>query len=427
MLLIYTPKITTRITYVFKHIFTRIIGIKIDFTSVIETFIAHQGPKLSYAKKPLGNELFFQSHELLLQQGIESVEIRCKKWGETVGFFKVSEQSTLPFDIFAASFYLLSRYEEYLPHVKDPEGRFPASESLAYKENFLETPIIDIWAALLKQKLKNHFIDIEFTHKNFVLHNLVEAKSPFLYKHKGFLYSFIGFLKDIFRLKFISFYKRARCLLGFKKDPHNVFSWIIEKSNYKINQLTVFFLLGNENNYNEGINFQKEQFRMLIKYVGDYVSIGQIFSTNSINNLDDLKKEKIQLENITNRKLLDVTNAKQYINLPEYYRFLIELEIQTDFTMYYDNNIGFRAGTCTPFLFYDLDFEIKTPLIIHPIVASTTVFDIEKPSNLLPPIQTIYSKVKELDGVFSIFFKNINFNDDKHNKFFKMLFTKFLA
>ena len=55
-------------------------------------------------------------------------------------------------------------------------------------------------------------------------------------------------------------------------------------------------------------------------------------------------------------------NARFLVHLPDVPRHLVELEIQRDFTMVYRNAIGFRAGTCTPFLFYDLDFEIKTPL-----------------------------------------------------------------
>ena len=51
------------------------------------------------------------------------------------------------------------------------------------------------------------------------------------------------------------------------------------------------------------------------------------------------------------------------ISIPQSYRQLIELEIKRTYTMGYINHVGFRAGTCTPFLFYDLDFEIQTPLI----------------------------------------------------------------
>ena len=123
MLLIYSLKITQRITYIFKHICFRILGVEVNFTNVIEDFMAYSGPKLSYGKKKLGDELFIQSTELLMQDGFESIDITVKDWGETKCFFAVGKNSSLPFDIFAASFYLLSRYEEYLPQVKDEKGR----------------------------------------------------------------------------------------------------------------------------------------------------------------------------------------------------------------------------------------------------------------------------------------------------------------
>ena len=106
MLLIHLDKLTPRISYIFKHICIRILGIEPSFSTSIEEFIAHIGPKISYGKKPMGNELFFQSYGLLEQQGFESFDITVKKWGDTFGFFSVSNYSALPFDIFAASFYI---------------------------------------------------------------------------------------------------------------------------------------------------------------------------------------------------------------------------------------------------------------------------------------------------------------------------------
>ena len=112
MLLIYTSKTTHRITYTFKHICVRILGIEVKFTNTLEEFISHAGPKLSYGKKPLGNELFLQSYGLLNQQGFESIDISVKEWDDTKCFFSTGKLSAMPFDIFSASFYLLSRYEE---------------------------------------------------------------------------------------------------------------------------------------------------------------------------------------------------------------------------------------------------------------------------------------------------------------------------
>jgi len=117
MLLVYTHKVTPRLTYTFKHFFTRILQVQVEFTSKVEKFIAHNGLKLTYAKQPLGNEFFIKSEDLLFEQGINDIEIKIGDWQGVPCFFQNKQNATVPFDVFAASFYLLSRYEEYLPHL----------------------------------------------------------------------------------------------------------------------------------------------------------------------------------------------------------------------------------------------------------------------------------------------------------------------
>lgn len=40
MILIYTHKVTPRVRYIFKQIFTRILQVEIDFTGKVEEFVA---------------------------------------------------------------------------------------------------------------------------------------------------------------------------------------------------------------------------------------------------------------------------------------------------------------------------------------------------------------------------------------------------
>ena len=91
MLLVYTQKITPRITYTFKQICTRILGIPVGFTSKIEEFVAHEGMKISYGKQSLANEVFIQNVDLLLEQGMTDLEIKVQEWDEVPCFFAVSE------------------------------------------------------------------------------------------------------------------------------------------------------------------------------------------------------------------------------------------------------------------------------------------------------------------------------------------------
>ncbi|MCK5638992.1 MAG: hypothetical protein KAH67_09780, partial [Flavobacteriaceae bacterium] len=129
MLLVYTHKITPRLSYTFKHVFTRILNIEVKLTTKIEEFIAHEGIKFSYTKQALGSELFIKSSHLLFDQGIDYLDINIVDWDGVPCFFQTNSNSEVPCDFFATSFYLISRYEEYLPHVKDEFERFPAEES----------------------------------------------------------------------------------------------------------------------------------------------------------------------------------------------------------------------------------------------------------------------------------------------------------
>lgn len=56
---------------------------------------------------------------------------------------------SLGVDIFGSAFFMLTRYEEVVLPVRDSRGRFPASESLAYQEGFLDRPIVNEYLEIL--------------------------------------------------------------------------------------------------------------------------------------------------------------------------------------------------------------------------------------------------------------------------------------
>ena len=103
---------------------------------------------------------------------------------------------------------------------------------------------------------------------------------------------------------------------------------------------------------------------------------------------------------------------------------LVEQEIERDFSMVYEDTPGFRAGTCTPFLFYDLDYEIKTPLVIHPVAFTTEGFNNKYESDSLQRISAMQQLVLGLNGTFSIFFNIRDFTDEKSNAIWRNLFEQ---
>ena len=422
MILVYTPKITRRIEYIFKHIFINIIGLNVNFTTKVNEFVSFDGPKLSYSPKQLSNEFYIKSNSILLEQGFSDIEIDIRNWDDSKCFF-YNENGTIPFDIFAASFYLISRYEEYLPHLKDVYGRFSYQESIAHKNDFLEEPVIDIWAFKLKESLRSFFPNIIFEEKKFNLKTIIDVPSVYYYKNKGFLRTIGGIFTDLARLKPKNIYSRLLVLFRLQKDPYDTFNWIINKQKQVSDKFLFFFLVGKFSTYDKNISLVKQPFINTIKLVSDYSIIGLKLSFFALSNLNILKKEKADIESITNRDLTISRNSFSKVNLPINYRNLIKLNIREDYTMGYVNKIGFRASTCTPFLFYDIDNDIQTPLLINPYnLMDYSLLNINSFLDKKEKVIEIIEKVKSVNGTFTSIFHNYSFSNDPRWNRFKEIF-----
>ncbi len=409
MLLVYTHKITPRVNYVFKHIFVRILQIPVTFTNKVEEFVAHSGPKITYTKAPLGTEFFIRSHGLLFEQGVNDVEIIVQKWDDEACFFATGDTSTIPYDIFSASFYLLSRYEEYLPFVKDEHQRFSPEQSIAFKNGFLEKPIIDIWAYKFLELLKDKFPDYEYPKREFEFISTINVSKAFAFKHKGIIRTFGGVLNDFFTLRWMNLWNRILVIFNFKRDPYNTFDHLIKIQKETGIETLFFFLISNYTTYDTNISTTSDTYVSLIKSVGDYAKVGILPSYFTYNNLEKLKKEKTKLESITNIPVFRTRQHYLRLNFPDTYENLLDLDILEDYSMGYNTAVGFRASTCTPFYFYNIDFEIQTPLKLFPFAVSdralNTILNYTVDESLVK-ITELKNEVKKVNGTFITVFHN---------------------
>ncbi|MHB0754271.1 polysaccharide deacetylase family protein [Polaribacter sp. M15] len=425
MIIVYTHKITPRIRYIFKHILARTLLIPVSFTTKVEEFVAHNGPKLSYTKTPLGTEFFIKSNDLLFEQGVNDLDINVNNWGNVPCFFATNKKSAIPFDIFAASFYLISRYEEYLPHVKDAHGRYTAEQSLAFKKGFLEKPVVDIWAYKFLEILKDKFPDYAYKMREYEFISTIDVDNAYAYKNKSLVRSVGGFINDVVRFKIFNVWNRFAVTFKIKNDPFDTFKELLKfKESYNVKTI-FFFLIGDYTTFDTNISASKEQYKLLIKEMVDYADVGLHPSYFSMQKAALLKKEKERLENITNTPVKSSRQHYLRFSLPETYQHLIDLEIEEDHSMGYASTIGFRAGTCTPFYFYDLDFEIQTPLKIYPFaIMDTTLNDYMKltPKQSLGRIRDLKNEVKSVNGTFITLFHNETLSDYLRWKGWKRLY-----
>jgi len=416
MLLIYTHKITHRNKYIFNLIFKDILGIDFALTSDADEFKKHGSAKLSYTNNPLEDELFFISRNLLFETGINEQNISVFEFNSNKVFYATGKASGLPFDIFAASFYLVSRYEEYLPHIRDEHDRFEAKDSLAFLNNFLSKPVVNIWAGWVKDLILKKHPDLFFPQKKYEFISTIDIDNAYAYREKGFTRSIGGYLKSLSTFDFKEIKERNRVLMGLEKDPYDTYDFqlaILKKYNFKS---IYFFLLGDYGVNDKNLPIESKRFQSLIKMLGDYAEIGIHPSYGSNKSKAQLKKEVTRLAKVLHR---EVTKSRQHflkLTLPETYRNLIDIDITDDYTMGFASQVGFRASICTPFNFYDLDMEMETKLKIHPfaIMEGTLKYYMKvHPEDAMQKIKPLIDEVKAVNGVFMSLWHNDTINNQK--------------
>ena len=367
MVLIYSHISSARLQYICSFIFKEQLGVDYKLTIDSEAFKNHSGAKINYSdSKITDDEFYMQNHPLLFENDIKAQQVNCFTTNGNKAFFK-TDDCDFTFDIFAASFYLLSRYEEYLPHEKDMYGRFAHENSVEYKEGFLNLPLINIWLQDFAKKLKKKFPDgslhstSNFQPLTFNFQPTYDIDIAYSYKHKGLLRNIGGFLKS-------PSLERMKVLTGNLKDVFDCYDWL--NTLHKKYQLepTYFFLVAEKNGeYDKNILPHKNGMWQLVKKHTALYEIGIHPSWQSNAKVSLLKTEMEWLAEMSGIKHITVSR-QHYIkfSLPQTYRTLIEAGIHDEFSMGYGSINGFRASVASSFYWYDLEKEAQTSLRIHP-------------------------------------------------------------
>ena len=382
MILIYAEKITPRLNYIAKILLSDLLGHEVRFTTDQAEYLGATLPKINYSKNALQSGIYIQSANLLFETDIFQQEFQGSDYEGTRVFFLTGKKSALPFDPFAASFYLISRYEEYLPHIADNHGRFPAQESLMYKEKVLDRPLVNEYARILSRLLLEHNPGMSFEQPEYSYISTVDIDAASTYLGKGLIRTMGAYSKDLANFRFNELVERSKCILGAIKDPYETFDYQLslqEKYGYK----SIYFVLFSRlSQFDRSLTLHSNRLHKYIKGISDFSEVGIHPSYRSNTDISILDEELKRLEDVLNR---DVVKSRQHflkLTLPDTYRNLMELEITDDYTMGFASEPGYRAGICTPFRFYDLELETETNLNVHPFSVMDGTFIYYR--NILP-------------------------------------------
>lgn len=387
-----------------------------------------RSPVINYSSEDLKGAFRILPDTLLFETGLKNNEPVISTWNNLPVFFITPEGSDLPFDIFAASFFLVSRYEEYLDHDQDSHGRFSAHSSFSFRNGFLHKPVIDLWVKEWTKMLVVKLHTLVFRKNTFKSMVTVDIDQPFAFLGKNVLRNIGGLIRDISTGEGKAT-EHYRTITKGENDPWDVFDYILDEIYGSGIDGRFFIPVGDRSPWDRNPSWRSDDYRKLIARVSRRFPCGLHPSFNASTDLPKLKSEKERLEKILPSGV-DFSRF-HYLNLkfPSSLKNLLDAGIKEDYTLGYHDEPGFRAGIARPFVFYDIHEERETTLRMIPFQVMDGTFiqyKMMNPSDAGQMISGLIGETKNAGGLFISIWHNTTLLDSREGREWREVFESML-
>ena len=407
---IYSAENVPRLRYIAGLILGDILGLSWEVTTDKRRF--GKNPVINYSHENLNGSFKIGPDSLLFETGLTRREINVDLWKGLPVFFMTSTDSDLPFDIFAASFFLVSRYEEYLEFQPDEHLRFPASSSLAFKNGFLAIPVVDLWIKEFAKTLLKKFQSLTFQRNEYNALMSIDSDQAFQYTGNRIFRSLGSMFRSMNTSKGD---ENSHPEKGSESDPFDVFGYITDKIENSNTETRFFFPVGDSSKYDKNRSWKDAEYRNLINRLNEKFMTGLHISYNAAGDPLKTSTEINRLKSIIGKNIS--INRFHFLRLffPRSYRNIQKAGILEDYSMGYPEEPGFRAGTAKPYLFYDVAEDQQTNLKIFPfqVMDETLIFKKKfDPDAAKAIISKLINETRKVGGLFVSIWHNTSLIDD---------------
>ena len=317
-------------------------------------------------------------------------------------------------DIIASSFFMLSRYEEVVLDKKDKFNRFSATESLAYKEGFLDRPIVNEYIELLWSWIDSFELGFKrrklWGDKDFAVcltHDVDSIRKYGIYpplRTIGSLTVKDKNLKKAFAV-IIDYFKAK-----LDKDPYDNFSYIMNLENKYGFKSSFYFMSGENTEYDASYSINDSYIVSLIKILQQKgFEIGLHPSFNSYNNFQILNLEKEKLEKASKNAIFGGRQHYLRWKTPDTWRILEKAGLKYDTTLSFAEREGFRCGICFPYKPFDVLKNRRLDIWELPLTAMDgSLFNYQNltPEEGFERIKNLIDTTKKYNGLFVLLWHN---------------------
>lgn len=404
---LYTPQLTPRFKWAAKVFFKNAMRLDLVIYTSEEAFETAEGIKVNYSPEMREGAFHISPQGLLWEYEISDQEFHVSNW-EGMPVLCQRQIGDLPFDPLAATFYLVSRYEEYLPFIPDEHGRFPAKESFAFLNGFIERPLVGEWALAVGKRLLG--ADFELAqYYDYV--TTVDVDNLFAYKGKGALRTIGALAKDLRGGSFWKLKERLSTLFNVRRDPYDTFR---KQRNWNKTHgiKAIYFMLFAPFGPNDrNVSPHSTDAAVKLREIADWATVGIHPSYASNSDADKVQNERMELQEVLRQP---ITHSRQHylrMRTPQTFRNLVDLGVKEEHSMGYTYTAGFRSSMASAYTFYDLEMEAELPLVIRPFAFMDITYAHLSPAVAADHMMHWIPQVKAVGGTLISVWHNRTFSE----------------
>ncbi|MCS6991437.1 MAG: polysaccharide deacetylase family protein [Chitinophagales bacterium] len=406
MVLVFAEQSTNRLNYVLQVWFQQLLNIPYRITTDFQEFLRADAVKINYSSLPTEEGLQIRPHGLLAQRGVQEVPFRV---AVHQGLCKLFADESGSYDPLAATFFLITRYEEYLPFDPDRHGRFPDEANTLCRLNVAQQPLVHYYLDDVLQQLAQRYRSFAPSKPKFSFLLTYDIDVAYAYRFRPWWRTGAAFIRDVITGNFGAVKDRTMVLSGQRRDPYDTFD-VQESLHQQFGLRPIyFFLVANYGPFHKNIPWHAPQFSGLVQACARKGEVGLHAGYDASYDEKVLSEEKQRLESLL--KVPVRKNRFHFLRfrLPHSYRLLLKLGLIEEYSMGFATRLGFRAGIAAPFTWYDLQAECITPMRIVPIaVMDATLYyhlKLGEHEALSATLRLLHT-VRELGGQFQFLAHN---------------------
>ncbi len=420
--------------YIINTIFVDFLGIpvRVEKDKSVQNYLIETDSEVrielkdSFFNKPDNAKSYL--HKGAISQGVKHATNKftvCDKlpvlYGEPEVYVKQYDDRTkyiyCGVDIFAASFFMLTRWEEYVIKTRDTYNRFPVEASLAYKNHFLHRPIVNEYVEMLWNMLKYLIPGIQRKQRKSrpVLTHDVDD----LYFWNTTAQAAKRIVGDVVKRKSIKLSgKHLSDYVKFRRkkipDPYDTFDFLMDLSESVNTQSRFYFMTSRFSTFDATYFIEKAI--PLIKHIKSRGHVvGLHGSYHAAYDSKRLAGEKQKLEEVSQ---IQITEGRQHFlrfAVPDTWQVWHNAGLKTDSTLGYATQEGFRCGVCYEFRVFDVVNRKALPFVERPLLSmdvTYTTYNRLLANEIVERNNALIQTVCKYHGDFVLLWHNSSFNED---------------